>query len=61
MPMTTYLERATLIGVGIFVGLALGRTPFEAAAIPVYVVAVSLIIAARWAVDRWRGRRPQQA
>jgi hypothetical protein len=56
MPMTTYLERATLIGVGIVVGLALGRTPFETAAIPIYVVAVTLILAARWAVDRRRAR-----
>jgi len=59
--MVMLFERLMLVGVGLIVGLGLSRTPFEAAAIPGYVVAVTLILAARWAVDRWRDGRPRRA
>ena len=59
--MSTYFERAALIGVGIVIGLALSRTTFDTAAVPIYVVASAAILGARWAVDRHRERKSRRA
>ena len=53
----TYIERAALIGLGLWLGIAVSRTEFEPAALPIYAVAVVLLIAARTAVVRYRDRK----
>ena len=53
----TYIERAALIGVGMWLGIAVTRTPFETAALPVYAIGGVMIIVARMAVVRYRETR----
>ena len=53
----TNIERAALIGVGLWLGIAVGRTEFEPAALPVYAIAAVLLIAARLTVSRYRDRK----
>ena len=52
-----YIERAALIGVGMWLGIAVSRTPFETAALPIYAVSAVLLVAGRMAVVRYRDRR----
>lgn len=53
----TYIERVALVGFGMWLGIAVSRTEFETAALPVYVIAGALIIAGRMAMVRYRDRR----
>jgi len=59
--MSTYFERAALIGVGIVIGLAFSRTTFDTAAVLIYIVASVAILGARWAVDAHRERKSRGA
>ncbi len=52
-----YIERAALVGVGVWIGIAVSRTEFEAAALPIYAVAAVLLWVGRRAVVRYRDRR----
>jgi len=56
LPMT-YIERGALVGFGLWLGIAVSRTQFEAAALPIYAIACALIIASRMAVVRYRKMR----
>jgi len=56
-----FIERTALLGIGLWLGLAVSRTEFESAAVPIYVVVAVLIVTARMAVDRHRARRDMRA
>ena len=55
--MSTYLERIALVGVGVFLGMAFSRASFDMAAVPLYIAVSTLILLARWMVDRRRERK----
>jgi RNase P protein component len=57
----TIIERTALLGIGLWLGLAVSRTQFESAALPIYVVVAVLIVTARMAVVRHRARRDMRA
>lgn len=53
----TYIERGALVGVGMWLGIAVSRTQFETAALPIYATVGAMIIVARMAVVRYRETR----
>ena len=53
----TYIERGALVGLGMWLGIAVSRTPFETAALPIYATVGAMIIVARMAVVRYRATR----
>ena len=55
--MPQYLERLTSMGVGVVIGIALGRADIDARAIPIYIVAGGLIVWGRWALDKRRAAK----
>jgi len=52
----TIIERAAVLGIGLWLGIAVSRTDFEPGALPIYGIAAGLIIAARMVVIRRRER-----
>lgn len=55
--MAAYVDRAAVLAVGVFVGIGISRSGIDPAAIPLYVLAVGLILVARFAVIRYRDKR----
>jgi hypothetical protein len=55
--MHNSIERAALVGIGLWAGIALSRTPLESAALPVYALSAVAIVLARVAVVKHRERR----
>jgi hypothetical protein len=55
--MNTFIDRIAIFGTGLWVGIAVSGTNFEAAALPIYAGLVVAILLARWAVVRHRERR----
>lgn len=58
--MSTILDRAAVLAIGIFIGISIRGGEVDPAAIPIYAAAGILIIAARLAVVRYREKKDAQ-
>ena len=55
--MNKIVERVALLGIGLWLGMAVSRTEWEPAALPLYAASTALILLGRRAFVRYRDRR----